>query len=176
MVSNQGLKSDEIHRYQLSDLVANVIDMCSEKFMSHGVQVRLSDFDGDQEVEVNRIQMEQVLLNLFNNSYDAIGDLDEKWIKLTTEIQGDSILLRVLDSGSGIPEAIHERMMEPFFSTKEVGKGTGLGLSISKTIMESMDGDLNYNPENSHTEFVLKLKLHENANEVLPEDNDKMSA
>ncbi len=174
--SNQGLKSDEIHNYQLSDLVANVIDMCSEKFMSHGVQVLLSDFDGDQEVEVNRIQMEQVLLNLFNNSYDAIGDLDEKWIKLTTEIRGQSILLRVADSGSGIPKEIHERMMEPFFSTKEVGKGTGLGLSISKTIMESMSGDLNYNPENANTEFVLKLKLHRSVGESIDEDKSKMSA
>ena len=67
-------------------------------------------------------------------------------------------MISVSDSGPGIPPDLHARIMEPFFTTKELGKGTGLGLSVSKGIAEAHGGQLIYDGTSRHTRFVLTLK------------------
>ncbi|MNT27518.1 Sporulation kinase A [compost metagenome] len=62
-----------------------------------------------------------------------------------------------MDSGKGIPDEIIERIMMPFFTTKEVGKGTGLGLSISLGIMRSHHGELFVDTKRPNTVFVMRL-------------------
>jgi signal transduction histidine kinase len=75
------------------------------------------------------------------------------------EKRGESVAFSVLDSGPGVPEKLRSRIMEPFFTTKEVGKGTGLGLSLSRTIAEEHGGKLELAEEAGHTCFVLTLPL-----------------
>jgi len=67
------------------------------------------------------------------------------------------VRISVLDSGPGIPRELEGRVMEPFFTTKEIGKGTGLGLSVSKGIAEAHGGHLAYDAGAAHTCFVLTL-------------------
>jgi C4-dicarboxylate-specific signal transduction histidine kinase len=69
-------------------------------------------------------------LNLLNNAHDAIAHLSERWIRLDVVEKEGFYELSVEDSGFGILTIVAEKMMNPFFITKEVGKGTGLGLSI----------------------------------------------
>lgn len=84
-------------------------------------------------------EISQVMLNLVVNAADAIaeavGDRPEAekmgTIRVRTESTGDAVLIRVSDTGPGIPQAIRERIFDPFFTTKAVGKGTGQGLSIA---------------------------------------------
>ena len=64
----------------------------------------------------------------------------------------------VSDSGPGVPVALRPMIMEPFFTTKEVGKGTGLGLSVSKGIAEAHGGHLDHDETAPHTQFVVTLK------------------
>jgi signal transduction histidine kinase len=73
--------------------------------------------------------------------------------------EGDHVHLRISDSGPGIPEQLAQRIMEPFFTTKEVGKGTGLGLSISKNIIETHKGQFTLDRSAPHTTFVITLPL-----------------
>lgn len=108
--------------------------------------------------------MSQVILNLISNAIDAIesrpeGDKEnsEKWIKIHGELDKHLLRLFVVDSGPGIPAAIRDRIMNPFFTTKEVGKGTGLGLSLSKGIAEDHGGDLILDSSAPHTSFILEL-------------------
>ena len=67
--------------------------------------------------------------------------------------------LLVTDSGKGLPNHIAERVMDPFFTTKDVGKGTGLGLSIAYGIMKDHGGDLRLNLDHDHTQFVLSFPI-----------------
>ena len=64
-----------------------------------------------------------------------------------------------MDSGKGIGPNVATKMMQPFYTTKEVGKGTGLGLSISKRIVEEHHGLLTYDKSSSNTRFVLQLPI-----------------
>ena len=84
--------------------------------------------------------LNQVLLNLVANSIDAIEG--EGTVTITSGAEGQSFLITVADTGSGIPAELRERVLEPFFTTKPVGQGTGLGLSIAYSIIRKHEGSL----------------------------------
>ncbi len=86
-------------------------------------------------------QLEQVLLNLLNNAVDAMSDGGELQIQVSAEKDADGrsmVVVRICDSGHGMPEDAQAHVFEPFFSTKE--GGTGLGLCIAARIMAAHDG------------------------------------
>ena len=91
------------------------------------------------------------------NSFDAIHELPEKWIRIDVVDSGNSLTINCIDSGTGIPKSIIHKIMQPFFTTKDVGKGTGLGLSISKGLAESHGGTLEYDLNSVNTRFILQL-------------------
>ncbi len=142
----------------LKDLVDDVLVFCGQRLKNHGINLR---FYGLENFTVlgNKIQLEQVLLNLINNSFDAIEFLPDKWIELSVEALEGKVKIFFKDSGAGIPPEIAERIMEPFFSTKELRKGTGLGLAIARRIIEQHGGKLNYIPNSAHTTFCFELPL-----------------
>jgi C4-dicarboxylate-specific signal transduction histidine kinase len=107
----------------------------------------------------NEVELSQVLFNLLSNACDAIDKQEQPWIQIIGRREGDRFTLSVIDSGSGIPPTLAERIMEPFFTTKDLGKGTGLGLSISLSIAKRHGGDLRLDPASSHTKFDLQLPL-----------------
>jgi two-component system sensor histidine kinase HydH len=89
------------------------------------------------EVEVDPEQLHQVLLNLLLNGFDAIGRDGQVTLRIAQDAQGCAVIT-VADSGPGIPQAVRDRVFEPFVSTKE--SGTGLGLTICRRIVEDHGG------------------------------------
>ena len=142
--------------FTVKNLIDDVLAFCGQRMKNHGISLR---FYGPQNVSIrgHKIQLEQVLLNLLNNSFDAIEFLPDKWIEITTQETKDDIQLYVKDSGSGIPPETASRMMEAFFTTKEVGKGTGLGLALARGILEKHGGSLEYVGNTGHTTFLISL-------------------
>jgi PAS domain S-box-containing protein len=121
-------------------------------------------------VEVDRGQMEQVLINLYVNSSEAItgsGDiyvetenfiLDEKYKHIASVKPGRYIKISVTDTGSGIDENIRDRIFDPFFTTKSMKRGTGLGLSTVYGIVKGHNGMVNVYSEPGHgTTFTIYL-------------------
>jgi PAS domain S-box-containing protein len=144
----------------ISSVVTDSLDMCSERFKNSGIKlnVQLKDnpfFFG------RPAQLGQVLINLLSNSYDEITSkqTENKWVKIESYVEGDYGYLTVTDSGPGVPSEIAEKIMQPFFTTKEIGKGTGLGLSISKRIIADHEGELSIDTKCPNTKFVIKLPL-----------------
>jgi two-component system NtrC family sensor kinase len=91
-------------------------------------------------VECIRSQIDQVFLNLLANAAQAIPGPGE--ITVETRRDGDTAVVIVRDTGTGIPAGIADRIFDPFFTTKPVGEGTGLGLSISYEIVKKHGGDI----------------------------------
>ena len=103
-------------------------------------------------------QLKLVLVNLINNSCEAVEKLDAKWIEIKTEkIANNIIKIVITDSGNGIPAENIPKLMQPFFSTKDVNKGLGLNLSISNGIIQHHKGTLTLDRHHSHTSFVIEL-------------------
>ena len=103
-------------------------------------------------------QLQQVVMNLLQNGFDAVGHLDAPLIRVSLERVDGMARVTLRDNGPGIPPEHLLRIFDPFFTTKPVGKGTGLGLSISYGIVEQHGGRLSaHNVEGGGAEFVLEL-------------------
>lgn len=140
----------------LQGLFDDVLSFCGQRMKNHGVNLRFYGLENFTVVG-NKIQLEQIILNLLNNSFDAIEYLSDKWIEVSAESENDRLYLYFKDSGDGIPPEISSHIMEPFFSTKDIGKGTGLGLALAKGIAEKHGGHLEYKSGCAHTTFMLEL-------------------
>jgi signal transduction histidine kinase len=117
-------------------------------------------------------EINQVLLNLLVNATHAIGDVVARnpgqrgTILVSTHNRGDSVEIRVTDTGTGIPEGVRQRVFEPFFTTKGVSRGTGQGLSLAHaTIVGRHNGRIWFETETGKgTTFFIRLPL------VMPTD------
>ena len=105
------------------------------------------------------VQLSQVILNLLNNSFDAMETVEDKFVEIKFIKTQTHFSILISDSGPGIPGDIASRIFNPFFTTKEVGKGTGLGLSIAKGIIEDHQGELSLHQGGARTTFEIKLPL-----------------
>ncbi len=108
----------------------------------------------------NDVEIEQVFVNLISNACDAVKNLENRWIRVEAMKIPEGIMIRVIDSGSGISEAAQEKIFQPFFTTKPIGEGTGLGLSISKGILDSHQASFFYNPKLPNTCFEIQFPAH----------------
>lgn len=151
--------SDPFELSQLKEIIVETLDLCSESLKSDDVKVIVKEIP-NIFLNCRQGQLSQVLVNLLNNSRDAIADQDEKWIELSFEIkQSKTLFIMVTDSGLGIPPEVAEKIMIPFYTTKMKNKGTGLGLSISKDIIELHGGKIWVDFKHPHTRFVVELPL-----------------
>jgi two-component system, NtrC family, sensor kinase len=115
-------------------------------------------------------QLNQVFMNLIANAIDALEDeIDQSdlqsftpYIHISTEMaESNQIIIKISDNGTGIPEAVQNRLFDPFYTTKPVGKGTGMGLSISYQIITSKhNGSLKCISENGKgAEFIIAIPV-----------------
>ena len=104
----------------------------------------------------------QILLNLVQNSLDALAGREGATILLQARETATGVDLIVRDNGSGIPQEHLSKIFDPFFTTKEVGQGMGLGLSICFRLIQQMGGEVKIDTAvGSHTQFTLSLQKPE---------------
>ncbi|OGX81203.1 hypothetical protein BEN48_06250 [Hymenobacter glacialis] len=119
------------------------------------------------EVEAIAPDLGRVLLNLFSNAFYAVRQrqLTEErgyipTVSLSTRLAEGLVEIRVRDNGLGIPEAVQQKIFQPFFTTKPSGEGTGLGLSLSYDIVtQGHSGTLTVDSEPGNTEFLIGLPV-----------------
>lgn len=167
----KGLKSlsrdgtfDKFVHVNIIDIVNDAFSLCEGRIKNIGIKIE-KDFSTDAPVYCKPGQISQVVLNLINNSIDEIKNERNSWIKVSTSIKDQLLVLNITDSGQGIREEVLEQMFDPFFTTKEVGEGTGLGLGISLDIIRKHKGELFYNADFENTTFTIHLPVIEGENE-----------
>lgn len=163
------------HTVGLEQLMDSVLAFCGQRLKNHGIELRLLRLE-DINLKGHEVQLEQVFLNLINNSFDAIDNQKEKWIEISTIKNQKTVEIFFKDSGKGIPSAIATRMMEPFFSTKG-NKGTGLGLALINAIIGKHGGSFTYVPNAPTTTFLIELPLDESSySDSLPDIGKSMES
>jgi len=150
-------RGDPFVQTQVKVLINNVLELCASRFTCNLIDLRLVAFAESLEVWCRSVEILQVLLNLLNNAFSAIDLLEEKWVEISVWDRQHHVEIWITDSGSGIPVELHDKLFQPFFTTKPVGSGTGLGLSISRAVALDHRGDLRLDTESAHTRFILKL-------------------
>jgi signal transduction histidine kinase len=125
----------------LNDSIREVIALTGAEAMKNGVSVRTQLADGLPLVEGDRVQLQQVMLNLIMNAIAAMRGLYERPRELlikTSRGESGAVLVAVQDSGPGIDRTNYERVFDVFFTTKS--DGLGMGLSIYRSIIEALGG------------------------------------
>lgn len=148
---------DPFEPIDIQEIIENTISFCQELINIKNIKL-ITDIPEAILFDGRESEISQVLLNLLNNSIDAILELEDKWIKIEVlSINETYFKIIFTDSGKGIPNELVDKIMQPFFTTKEVGKGTGLGLSISSSLILGHKGSLNYVKDAPNTQFEIIL-------------------
>jgi CheY-like chemotaxis protein len=160
-------------------LVQSVLELQSYALNANQIQVKIDIPATLPDVDLDRAQLQQVLLNLTINSIQALKAADRKkpaqiWVSaavvknragagiLKSERPADApqlVRITIRDDGPGVPESARARLFDPFFTTKQPGEGTGLGLSVSFGIVAAHNGHLWYEPgpRGVGSSFVIEL-------------------
>lgn len=142
-------------------LITDTLELMKQKLSIKGIDVRYSLDAEEQMIDCHRSQISQVIYNLINNSLEAVKDLPtkEKWIEMKTSYSQGYFYFTISDNGMGIPDAIKDKIMEPFFTTKVAGKSPGMGLAIAKSIIEAHHGELHFMGNHPHTSFQFRIPI-----------------
>jgi PAS domain S-box-containing protein len=127
----------------LNEALREVAALSQKRFHESRVTLQLELADDIPLVEGDRIQIQQVMLNLIRNAVDAMIEVDDRPRQLTIRTgasEADGVLLVVQDSGPGMDPASVERIFDPFYTTK--ADGLGMGLSVCRTIINAHGGDI----------------------------------
>jgi C4-dicarboxylate-specific signal transduction histidine kinase len=126
----------------INEVIREVLVLTNDEIERRGIVVE-TELAADLPVALgDRVQLQQVMLNLIMNSLDAMANVPEgsRELKINSSTSPDSVLVEVLDSGCGLPNHRSGAIFDPFFTTKE--KGIGMGLTISRSIIEAHGGRL----------------------------------
>jgi len=158
-------------------VLRRTIELRSYQLRTENVQVVTELSEGVLSTMVNPGQLQQVFLNLINNAQEAMAEDGGGLLKVTSELCGDTILVRFADNGPGLSPKAKQHLFEPFFTTKEVGKGTGLGLSICFGIISQYGGRIWLDDEQTPgATFVVELPLAQGETAIFPEVEEFVNA
>ena len=164
-------KSDmDLVKIQLNEVLQQAFEIFSQQLKLRGIAVVWEIEKELPMIIADPSRLEQVFINLLLNARDAI---EERWgsveiekadkrIILKTSYDAQHVICEICDTGVGVPQAMADKIFEPFFTSKEVGKGTGLGLSISYGIIKDCGGSIQVIPNKTAGAcFALKFPLPE---------------
>lgn len=131
-----------MRRLDMSEVIYEVLALAREELKGHGIAVTTELATDTPPVLGDRIQLQQLLLNLIRNCIDAMSAITDRPRKLVirSALHKDGVLIQVQDSGKGVNPEQADRVFEPFFTTKT--HGIGMGLAISRSIVEAHGGRL----------------------------------
>ena len=198
-ISHHGKRADSIVKGMLQHSRASSgekeptdINVLADEYLRlayHGLRAKDKSFNATLETDFDKKigkiaiipqDMGRVVLNLITNAFHAVQERKkqgekgyEPTVGVATKTVGDSIQIAVKDNGNGIPDAVKEKIFQPFFTTKPTGQGTGLGLSMSYDIVtRSHQGELKVlTKEGEGTTFLIVLPLKQKPNKTSKEAN-----
>jgi PAS domain S-box-containing protein len=135
-------KQIEVEPLDLNEAAREVIALLSGELQRNSVILKQELSDHLPTVQGDRVQLQQVILNLLRNASDAMSSIEDRprQMVVRTELEGDQVRLSVQDSGVGFAPEVADRMFETFYTTK--ADGMGVGLSVSRSIIEANRGRL----------------------------------
>jgi predicted ATPase/signal transduction histidine kinase len=139
----------EMAEIDINGVIENILELMRAELSRHDVSVETDLRRGLETIMGDRVQLQQVIMNLIMNGIEAMGGLQRRVLRVNTRLDEDgSVLVAVEDSGTGLDPANTDRIFDPLFTTKR--GGLGMGLSISRSIVEAHGGRLWASPRLPH--------------------------
>jgi signal transduction histidine kinase len=146
-----------IQKVNLKEVILDVLNFHNKEAEYRNIKVHANIAEDNLEIETDRGKLQQILLNLVNNAFQAVDNgcvLD-----IQASYNGpDMVGITISDNGCGMPQNNLSKIFEPFFTTKERGKGTGLGLAITYGLVKKLKGDISVKSKlDEGTTFTITL-------------------
>jgi signal transduction histidine kinase len=129
--------------FEINEAILEIMGLTRAAISEHGVLAKMQLSEGLPHILGDRIQLQQVMLNLIMNAIEAMSEVSKGPRELlisTGNADSDNVLVTVSDSGPGLPDTNHQRIFDAFYTTKT--SGLGMGLSICRSIVEAHGGRL----------------------------------
>lgn len=150
-------EDSELEVADFQSILSETVSLIGTRFREAGTDLLISIGTEPVLLKCRPNQISQVLISLLFNSFEATKSLDDRWINIIVDEEDTRVKISVIDSGDGIPKVIQDKLMQPFFTTKEVGQGKGLGLSTARAIIDQHQGTLTFDSTSPKTCFIISL-------------------
>jgi PAS domain S-box-containing protein len=149
----------QLEKLQLNQLVHEAMELVSHEIRRLNVKVRLELCNSLPLIAGDRIQIEQLFVNLLKNACEAMEQtpIEERVLTIGTKSGGGAVCLSICDSGVGISEAQQQRLFEPFFTTKP--EGMGMGLVLSKSIADAHAMNLRFQNNEGSSGITVNVEI-----------------
>jgi two-component system NtrC family sensor kinase len=149
---------------QINDVIKEDLQFLENAMLYNRIKLDLQLQEDLPHLKSDRLQLQQIFLNIINNAIDAIGKNGK--ISILSHLVAGEVRIIIQDDGPGIPDDILPHIFEPFYTTKETGKGTGLGLSITYGLTKKLGGDITVRSHVGRgTAFTITLPLENQNND-----------
>ena len=156
--------NNKLEKLKVKASINNAVQLLQQQLINNGITLNIEKVDSNLITNGDVYRLEQVIINLLSNAKDAVmekallkQDNYQMHISVYAGKNKERIEIIVEDNGIGIKPEHLEKVLNPFFTTKEAGKGTGLGLSISYGIIQEMGGEINFSSSNKGTQAIVTL-------------------
>ncbi|BBB32659.1 two-component system, NtrC family, sensor kinase [Thermotomaculum hydrothermale] len=143
----------------LKECLDSVLSLIDYHLNKESIEINKKIDEKEYIVSGNKVLIQEVIMNVLQNSIDALKTRENKKITLLTKEENEKIILEIKDNGRGIEKEYLTQIFDPFFTTKPVGEGTGLGLYVALGIMKTLKGDIKIESEkDKYTKVTLIFK------------------
>lgn len=148
-----------------NSILKEVYDFLENALMQNRINVKFQLEEDLPPVLSDHLQLQQIFLNIINNSIDAIGKDGE--ITIVSHMVAGEVRVVIQDDGPGMKDEVVKHIFEPFFTTKETGEGTGLGLSITYGLIKKLGGDITVRSTlGMGTAFTITIPTQRDNNDI----------
>jgi two-component system NtrC family sensor kinase len=149
----------KIQKVNLNQIISDVLSFHKKETEYRNISVHVDVPADVPEIETDRGKLQQILVNLVNNAFQAMDNGCCLDIYASNEVP-DEVKISISDNGCGMPEENLAKVFQPFFTTKKEGKGTGLGLTITYGLVKKLHGNISVkSKEHEGTTFILSLPV-----------------
>ncbi len=144
----------------LAEILGRVLKLLSYRIEKQGISVTQHIADDTPEIWMKPNNIQQLILNLATNAFDALEESERKEFNVDIHREGQFVRMTTSDTGCGIAAESLRSIFDPFFTTKPVGQGTGLGLSVSQGIIKAHGGQISCESKpGAGTKFIILLPI-----------------
>jgi two-component system NtrC family sensor kinase len=140
-------------------VVQGTLGLLERQAIFHNIVIRRNLVESLPPVLIHPGQLQEVVMNIVLNAVDAMEGSGELGVATSLASNGRTVIIRISDTGKGIPPDVMPFIFEPFFTTKQVGEGTGLGLAIVHGIVTRAGGDIQAESSADGTTFTITLPV-----------------
>lgn len=142
----------------INGIIEDTFSLIRNQAMFHDITIEKHLEEALPEIPLDEAKMKQVFMNMFLNAAEAMSG--HGTLTIGTSHENGTVVVRIKDTGCGIPKGHLNKLFDPFFTTKKVGKGTGLGLAVTYGIVKNHGGTFQVNSvEGKGTEFIIRFPV-----------------